>query len=85
MVKNFAPMLAPHGITINNVAPGAVSTPRNAEVYNDSDMRKAVESKIPCGRFGTPKDISPAVLLLCSEEGGYITGSEIVIDGGMSL
>lgn len=85
MVKNFAPALAPHGITINNVAPGAIATPRNAAVYDDPALRASVEAKIPCGRFGTPAEISPAVLLLCSDEGAYITGSEIVIDGGLSL
>ena len=84
-MKNFAPALAPHGITINNVAPGAIATPRNAAVYDDPALRAKVEAKIPCGRFGTPEEISPAVLLLCSDEGAYITGSEIVIDGGLSL
>lgn len=85
MVKNFAAALAPFGVTVNNVAPGAIQTPRNDDVYNDPDKRAKVEKAIPCGRFGTPADISPAVLLLCSDEGSYITGSEIVIDGGLSL
>lgn len=85
MVKNFAPALAPFGVTINNVAPGAIETPRNASVTSDPAQKAAVEQKIPCGRFGTPADIAPAVLLLCSSEGSYITGSEIVIDGGLSL
>ena len=52
---------------------------------SEVDMLRAVEAKIPCGRVGTPADIAPAVLLLCSEEGGYITGAEIRIDGGMAL
>ena len=85
MVKNFAPALAPFGVTVNNVAPGAIATPRNAEIFEDSEKRAAVEAKIPCARFGTPADIAPAVLLLCSDEGAYITGTEIVIDGGLSL
>lgn len=85
MVKNFAPALAPYGVTVNNVAPGAIATPRNSAIYENPALRAAVEKKIPCGRFGTPEDISPAVLLLCSEEGGYITGADLVIDGGMSL
>ena len=85
MVKNFAPALAPYGVTVNNIAPGAIATPRNAEIVEDEKKRAAVEEKIPCGRFGTPADIAPAVLLLCSDEGAYITGSEIVIDGGLSL
>ena len=85
MVRNFAPLLAPYGVTINNVAPGAIMTPRNEAVSSDAELLKKVEAKIPCGYMGLPKDISPAVLLLASEESRYITGSEIVIDGGMSL
>ncbi len=85
MTENFAPLLAPYGITINNVAPGAVSTPRNEEALSDPDFKKSLEQKIPCGCIGEPKDIAPSVLLLCSDEGRYITGAEIKIDGGMSL
>lgn len=85
MAQNFAPILAPYGITINNIAPGAIETPRNEEALSNSEFKKKVESKIPCGYIGQPEDISPAVLLLCSDEGRYITGAEIKIDGGMSL
>ena len=85
MVHNFAPILAPFGITVNNVAPGAIETPRNEDDFKEVDFKKAVEDKIPCGYIGQPKDVSPAVLLLCSDEGRYITGAEIKIDGGMSL
>lgn len=85
LVKNIAASLAPYGITVNNIAPGAIDTPRNAAVSADPEKRRTVEAKIPVGRFGTPEDITPAVLLLASEEGAYITGSEILIDGGMSL
>ncbi|MBE7041402.1 MAG: SDR family oxidoreductase [Ruminococcaceae bacterium] len=85
MVQNFAPLFAPFGVTINNVAPGAIETPRNEEALGDAAIKQAVVDKIPCGYVGSPSDISPAVLLLCSEEGRYITGSEIMIDGGMHL
>lgn len=85
LVQNFAPILAPFGITVNNVTPGAIATPRNEAVLSDPELKRSVESKIPCGRFGRPEDVSPAVLLLCSDEGSYITGTEIIIDGGMSL
>lgn len=85
MVENFAPILAPYGITINNVAPGAIDTPRNAEMLKDEEVKMKVAAKIPCGYVGEPSDISPAVLLLCSNEGRYITGAEIIIDGGMCL
>lgn len=85
MVQNFAPLLAPFGITINNIAPGAIETPRNEKAFEDAAFKKKVADSIPCGYIGKPEDISPAVLLLCSDEGRYITGAEIKIDGGMSL
>ena len=72
-------------MTVNNVAPGAIATPRNAAVYNDEEKRKAVEAVIPMGRFGTPEDCVGAVLMLCSDAGSYITGTDIIIDGGMRL
>lgn len=85
MVENFAPLFAPYGITINNIAPGVIETPRNAEVLANDAFREKIIASVPCGYIGKPQDISPAVLLLCSEEGRYITGSEIIIDGGMRL
>ncbi len=85
MVQNIAPQLAPYGVTINNIAPGAIYTPRNEEALSDKDFKEKVERSIPCGFIGEPKDVSPAVLLLCSDEGRYITGTDLVIDGGMSL
>ena len=85
LVENIAKQVAPFGVTINNVAPGAIATPRNESVYNDEEKRKAVEACIPMGRFGTPEDCVGAVLMLCSEQGSYITGTDIIIDGGMRL
>ena len=85
MVENTASGLAPHGVTINNIAPGAIETPRNDAALADEAFRKKVEASIPAGYVGIPEDVAPAVLLLCSEEGRYITGSELIIDGGMHL
>lgn len=85
LCENLAPYLAPYGVTINNVAPGAVYTPRNAAAIEDESFRKKLISAIPAGRVGTPGDIAPAVLYLCSDEASYVTGSEIIIDGGMRL
>lgn len=85
LVENIAKQVAPFGVTVNNVAPGAIATPRNESVYNDEEKRKSVESVIPMGRFGKPEDCVGAVLMLCSEQGAYITGTDIIIDGGMRL
>ncbi len=85
MAENIAPYIAPFGITINNIAPGAIETPRNAQALSDPEFRKRIESEIPLGYIGVPTDINGAALLLCSDEGRYITGSEIKVDGGMSL
>ncbi|MBQ4517067.1 MAG: SDR family oxidoreductase [Clostridia bacterium] len=85
MVQNFAPLLAPFGVTINNVAPGAVNTPRNEEVLSDPNILKKIEAKIPCGYVAKPEDIAPAVLFLCSEEAQYVTGTDLIVDGGMHL
>ena len=85
LVKNIAKQVAPYGVTVNNVAPGAIATPRNADVYNDAEKRKSVEGVIPMGRFGTPEDCAGAIVMLCSDAGAYITGDDILIDGGMRL
>ena len=85
LVKNIAPYLAPYGVTVNNVAPGVIETPRNDKTLADPAFREKVLSKVPCGFCGAPEDVAPTVLLLCSEEGRYITGADIAIDGGMSL
>ena len=85
LVEVIAKQVAPFGVTVNNVAPGAIATPRNESVYNDEEKRKAVEHAIPMGRFGTSEDCVGAVLMLCGKQGAYITGTDIVIDGGMKL
>jgi NAD(P)-dependent dehydrogenase (short-subunit alcohol dehydrogenase family) len=85
LVQNIAKQVAPYGVTVNNIAPGAIATPRNAAIYEDEEKRRAVEAVIPVGRFGQAEDCVGAVLLLCSDSGAYITGSDIVVDGGMRL
>ncbi len=85
MVECVAKDAAPYGVTVNNVAPGAIATPRNEDVYSNGEKRRAVEAQIPVGCFGTPKDCTGAVLMLCSDAGAYITGTDIIIDGGLKL
>lgn len=84
-VENVAKIEAPFGVTVNNVSPGAIATPRNAGVYNDEEARRKVESCIPAGHFGAPKDCAGIAAFLAGEDSAYITGADIRIDGGMSL
>lgn len=85
LVESLAPNLAKHGVTINNIAPGAINTPRNAEALSDKEYLKKVSDSIPLGYVGDAKAMNGAALLLCSDEGSYITGSEMIVDGGMHL
>ena len=84
-VQTMARELASDGITVNNIAPGVILTPRNEETLSDNEYRDRIYSLIPAGYAGRAEDISPAALLLCSDEGRYITGKDIIIDGGMHL
>lgn len=85
MVTNLAKQLAPFGITVNNVAPGVIATPRNADALADKEYAQMVLAGIPCGYAGEADDCAAQVLLLCSNEGRYITGESFYIDGGMKL
>lgn len=84
-VQTMARELAGFGITVNNIAPGVILTPRNEAALSDEAYKAKVLSSIPAGYAGEPADIAPAALLLCSDEGRYITGSDMIIDGGMHL
>lgn len=85
LVKNIAKQAAPYGVTVNNIAPGAIETPRNAAVCADPAAKKAVEDCIPMGRFGNPDECADAVAFLVGESGKYITGTDLIVDGGMQL
>jgi NAD(P)-dependent dehydrogenase (short-subunit alcohol dehydrogenase family) len=85
LVSNLAPQLAPWGITINTLSPGAIGTGRNEAVLANPEYRNLTESKIPLGYIGTPEDCAQLALLLCSESGRYITGADYYVDGGMGL
>lgn len=85
LVENVAVQVAADGVTVNMIAPGVILTPRNEGALADGEYRARVLSRIPAGYEGEPRDIAAAALLLCSDEGRYITGAELFIDGGMSL
>lgn len=85
MAVNLAKQLAPHGITVNCLAPGVIGTDRNIGRLADEAYKEIVLSKIPVRQIGVPEDCAGAALLLCSEAGRYITGQNLYTDGGMSL
>lgn len=85
MVKSLALQLAKDGITVNNVAPGVINTDRNKEALSDETYAQEVLDTIPVRFFGNKEDCAGIVRLLCSQEGRYITGQSIYVDGGKSL
>ncbi len=85
MVMSLSLQLAKDGITVNNVAPGVIYTDRNVAALSDPEYAKKVTDSIPVGFYGDPDDCAGMLSLLCSEEGRYITGQSIYIDGGKSV
>jgi NAD(P)-dependent dehydrogenase (short-subunit alcohol dehydrogenase family) len=85
MVRNLAKQVGPYGVTVNNLAPGVILTDRNEDALSDPVYRERVLESIPMRAFGEPDDCVGAALLLCSEAGRYITGVDLLVDGGMQL
>lgn len=84
LTRNLSIELAPLGITINNVAPGAIETPINTALLHDPAKLSALLANIPLNRLGQPGDVSSAVAFLASSEADYITGTTLVVDGGLT-
>jgi glucose 1-dehydrogenase len=83
LMRDLAVELGPLGINVNNVAPGAISTPINKSLLEDKLKLKALLANIPLGRLGTPEDVAGLVAFLASDDAAYITGSTFVVDGGL--
>ena len=83
MMRNLAVELGPLGITINNIAPGAIETPINTKLLHDPVKLTSLKQNIPLGRLGTPEDIAPMVTFLASSAADYITGATFFVDGGL--
>jgi len=67
---------------VNAIAPGAIDTPLNAEAYTAA-VRRVYEARIPLGRIGTAEDVADVAVFLSSDASRYITGQQIVVDGGL--
>jgi NAD(P)-dependent dehydrogenase (short-subunit alcohol dehydrogenase family) len=74
--------LAPEKITVNGISPGVYDTEINAPLMNNAELRAQFLAKIPAGRFGSPNEIGKLAVYICSEDASFLTGTDIVIDGG---
>jgi len=83
MSKSLAYEVASRGITVNAVAPGFIATAMTDKL-ND-DQKAGILTGIPAGKMGTPEDIAASVLFLASNEGGYVTGNTLHVNGGMAM
>jgi NAD(P)-dependent dehydrogenase (short-subunit alcohol dehydrogenase family) len=83
--QSVAKELAPHGIRVVSVAPGAIATPINDEVLDDPEERGKVEAEIPLGRWGEVSDVARAVAWVASDQAHYVVGATLFVDGGMTL
>jgi glucose 1-dehydrogenase len=85
VMRNLAVELAPLGIRINNVAPGAIRTPINAKLLSDPELLATLEENISLARLGEPEDVAAVVAFLASNEAKYVTGSTYYVDGGLTF
>jgi glucose 1-dehydrogenase len=84
LTRNLSIELAPLGITINNIAPGAIETPINKRLLNDPAKLNALLENIPLKRLGKPEDVASLAAFLASSESDYSTGTTFFVDGGLT-
>jgi 2-deoxy-D-gluconate 3-dehydrogenase len=85
MTRMLAIEWAQHGIRVNAIAPGTIETPsRKAHFESDPPARGRMLARIPSGRFGLPQEVAGTVAFLASDDGAYITGQTLVLDGGLT-
>ena len=83
LMRDLAVELGPLCITVNNIAPGAIATPINAEMMKDPAKLDPLLRNIPLGRMGKPEEVANVAAFLASDEAAYVTGSTYYIDGGL--
>ncbi|AEU35608.1 SDR family NAD(P)-dependent oxidoreductase [Granulicella mallensis] len=83
LMRDLAVELGPLGITVNNIAPGAVNTPINTSLLANKPKLEALLANIPLGRLANPEEIAGLAAFLASDDAAYVTGSTYVIDGGL--
>ena len=82
LTKALANELAPHGVTVNAIAPGYIATANTKALREDPDRSRQILERIPAGRWGEPEDIGGTAAFLCSPAARYIHGTVIPVDGG---
>ncbi|KAJ6003963.1 gluconate 5-dehydrogenase [Penicillium canescens] len=83
MTKSFSNEFAPHDIQVNCICPGYISTPLTKQLQNDTAYNNYIVKGTPAGRWGTPEDLRGAAIFLASSASNFVTGSSLVVDGGM--
>ena len=83
MTQSISQEAAEHGVRILDIAPGAIKTPINEEVWSDPEQMKDLNTKIPMNRIGKPDEVAKVALMMCSDWASYMTGSTVFVDGGM--
>lgn len=84
MARTIAAELLPHRINVNVIEPGWIDTPGEHATFGSATIAEAGPT-LPWGRLGQPEDIGRAAVFLCSDDADYITGTELVVDGGLCL
>jgi gluconate 5-dehydrogenase len=85
LMRVMAREWAPHGVTVNAIAPGYIETNLTAAYLAKPGMRASMEELVPAGRLGVPDDLVGPLLLLCSDRAAFMTGQVLYIDGGRTL